>query len=100
MDSALNGVAPGQVSESVRHDDAIGSCTARIENVGNMQAFYWRAKVCDASRQTERALQDYRRVADSEDPFRSYAAIAISVIYAGRNDMLGMLKALNAYGYL
>ena len=82
------------------YPDAIKACTTQIENGGDMQAFFWRAQAYAASHQTQLALRDYRRVAASESHFRTYAAIAISVVYARRNDMVNMLKALNTYTYL
>ncbi|MHB8254044.1 MAG: tetratricopeptide repeat protein [Acidiferrobacter sp.] len=82
------------------YSDAIEDCTAQIDTRGNRQAFFWRGRAYDGTGKTSLALRDYRIVAGSESPYRSYAAIAISVIYGRENDMPAMAKALDTYQYL
>jgi tetratricopeptide (TPR) repeat protein len=83
------------------NDAAIQACTKAIDDQpGNLQARYWRGDAYRDLGQTDAALQDLTIVAESESSFRTYAAIAVSMIYFGRNDDQSALKALNKYKYL
>lgn len=79
---------------------AIHACSAQIDDGGDTQAVFWRAKAYAASHRTALALADYRRVARSRSRLRADAAIAISVIYGHNNELRRMLHALDSYPYL
>lgn len=78
----------------------IRACTRQVHNGGNRQALYWRARAYQMMGQAVQALQDFRRVADSQSRFRASAAIDISVIYGNENRLHSMLRVLNRYSYL
>jgi tetratricopeptide (TPR) repeat protein len=79
----------------------VKTCTAAISgNDANMKAFYWRGQAYRDSGHRAEALQDLTRVAESEDDFRPYAAIDLSMIYFNQNDVQNALSVLNRYKYL
>ena len=83
------------------YDDAVHVCDKSIEHEpGNLKAVYWRGNAYRDSGQPDAALRDLTAVADSEDSFRTSAAIDISMIYFNRNDDKSALDALNKYTYL
>jgi tetratricopeptide (TPR) repeat protein len=83
------------------YDDAVQACTETIENeTANVKALYWRGSAYRDSGQIDAALRDLIAVADSEDSFRTSAAIDVSMIYFNRDDVRGALNALNKYTYL
>jgi tetratricopeptide (TPR) repeat protein len=83
------------------YDDAVRACTKSLEHVpGNLKALYWRGNAYRDWNQTDAALHDLTAVADSEDSFRTSAAIDISMIYFNRNDNQSALGVLNKYTYL
>jgi len=82
------------------YDAAIKDCTAQFKNGGTIETVYWRAKAHQGLGANEKALQDFRLVAESDHDFRTNAAIELSVIYARSNDMPHMLQTLNTYDFL
>jgi tetratricopeptide (TPR) repeat protein len=82
------------------YDAAIKDCTSQFENGGTIETVYWRAKAHHEVGANEKALQDFRLVAESDHDFRTSAAIELSVIYAKSNDMPHMLEVLNTYDFL
>jgi tetratricopeptide (TPR) repeat protein len=83
------------------NDAAVRACTKTIENQpSNLQARYWRGNAYRDLGQTDAALRDLTVVAESENDFRTYAAIDISMIYFGRNDNRSALDLLKKYKYL
>jgi tetratricopeptide (TPR) repeat protein len=83
------------------YDHALRACTKAIEHdAGNLKARYWRSHVYRDLEQMDAALQDSTIVADSEDDFRSRAAIDMSMNYFNRKDVRGSLNVLNKYTYL
>lgn len=78
---------------------AIKTCST-LAGASDLEALYWRGHAYQASGQPDLALADYRRIADSENYLRRYAAIDLSVIYGQKHDMPDMLKVLNTYQYL
>jgi tetratricopeptide (TPR) repeat protein len=83
------------------YDDAVRSCNKAIEHEpGNLKALYWRGNAYRDRGQTDDALEDLTAVADSEDSFRTSAAIDISMIYFNRNDNKSALDVLNKYTFL
>jgi putative IMPACT (imprinted ancient) family translation regulator len=83
------------------NDAAVRACTKTIENQpSNLQARYWRGDAYRDLGQTDAALRDLTVVAESENDFRTYAAIDISMIYFDRNDNRSALDVLNKYKYL
>ncbi len=106
QEAVLHGV-PWQADQICRgyhkleeFDRAIETCTEAIELTGNHSALYWRGSAYSRSGQQEAALMDLRKVADLEDYLAPYAAIEISMIYFGRNDLKGALEVLNTYSFL
>ncbi|MFZ0777943.1 MAG: hypothetical protein WAM74_15755, partial [Xanthobacteraceae bacterium] len=83
------------------YDDAVRACTETINNQpANVQARYWRGVAYRDLGQPDAALRDLTVVADSENDFRTDAAIDISMIYFNRNDNESALDVLNKYKYL
>lgn len=82
------------------YDAAIKDCTSQFENGGTIETVYWRAKAHQEVGANEKALQDFRLVAESDHNFRTSAAIELSVIYARSNDIPQMLEVLNTYDFL
>jgi tetratricopeptide (TPR) repeat protein len=83
------------------NDAAVQACTKTIENhPDNLQARYWRGEAYRDLGQTDAALRDLTAVADSENGFRTSAAIDISMIYFGRDDNRSALDVLTKYKYL
>ena len=76
-------------------------CTKTLEDQPeSLQARYWRGSAYRDSDQTDAAAADFAAVADSEDNFRTSAAIDLSMIYFNRKDDRGALDVLNKYTYL
>lgn len=82
------------------YDAAKRACTTVIDETGNLDARYWRAKAYEKSGDPQAALPDLTAVADSEDNFRGVAAIELSVVYDKLNDFSRSLAVLNKYKYL
>jgi tetratricopeptide (TPR) repeat protein len=83
------------------NDAAVQACTKTIENhPDNLQARYWRGEAYRDLGQTDAAMRDLTIVADSENGFRTSAAIDMSMIYFGRDDNRSALDVLNKYKYL
>jgi tetratricopeptide (TPR) repeat protein len=83
------------------YDAAVQWCTKTLEDQSNnMQARYWRGRAYGDSGRTDAAAADLTAVAESEDNFRTSAAIDLSMIYFNRNDDRGALDMLNKYTYL
>lgn len=76
--------------------EAVKDCSKWVENGDDNQARFWWAKSYRALKQTDAALQDYEVLANSPHTgaYRSSSAIEISVLYAERNDIAGMLAVL------
>lgn len=90
----------GSLYQLKLYDEAFKECTSQIEGGGDIQAAFWRAKTSEKKGQPDMAIRDYRLVADSEDYFRTAAAIDLSVVYARKNDLTHMLEVLNTYDFL
>jgi tetratricopeptide (TPR) repeat protein len=83
------------------YDIAVQSCTQTLrDEPDNLQARYWRGSAYRDSGQTDAAVADFAAVADSEDNFRTSAAIDLSMIYFNRKDDHAALDVLNKYTYL
>jgi len=83
------------------YDAAVSSCNTSLEHQpGNVKALYWRGNTYRDLGRTDAALQDFTAVADSEDSFRTYAPIDISMIYFSRSDNQSALDVLNKYTFL
>jgi tetratricopeptide (TPR) repeat protein len=83
------------------YDNAIRTCTRAIDNRASvLAAYYWRGVSYRDRGDADTALQDLTVVADSQSNFRSWAAIALSMIYFERNDNKSGLDVLNRYQYL
>jgi tetratricopeptide (TPR) repeat protein len=82
------------------YPSAVDECTKVIENSGELEAHYWRGRAYSLLGKKDEALADFGAVADSENEFRTRAAIDMSVIYGDRGDMKGQLAVLNKYPYL
>lgn len=83
------------------YDNAVATCTDALAHApGNMKALYWRGSAYRDSGRTDAAVQDFTKVADSEDNFRTSAAIDLSMLYFNRNDNQRALDVLNKYQYL
>jgi tetratricopeptide (TPR) repeat protein len=83
-----------------QYTEAIKWCTIAIESADNLWASYWRGMSLIGLNQKEEALRDLRIVADSEDNFRTSAAIRMSVLYDDLNDFHGSLEVLKKYQFL
>jgi hypothetical protein len=71
-------------------EDAARSCDQAIRDRPNVTyAYYWRGIAHKNLQQTDAALADLTVVADSENDFRSSAALAMATIYLDRKDMKG-----------
>lgn len=79
---------------------SVKECTNQLDNGEVMGARFWRGKSNVALGQTDEALKDFSLIADSEDGFRTSAAIEMSVIYGKRDDVKSSLDALNNHPYL
>ena len=82
------------------YDKAVRECTKIIDETGNIEARFWRARTYRDSGQTAAAVPYLRIVADSENGFRTSAAIDLSVILSQLHDDRGSLTVLNKYTYL
>ncbi len=83
------------------YDAAVQWCTKTLDDQSkNMQARYWRGRAYGDLGRTDAAAADLTAVAESEDNFRTSAAIDLSMIYFNRNDDRGALDVLNKYTYL
>lgn len=83
------------------YDDAVQACTKTIDDQpSKLQARYWRGLAYRDSGKLDAALKDLRVVANSTDDFRTHAAIDMSMIYFGRNDVASALELYNQYQYL
>ncbi len=79
---------------------AVHTCRAIIRNDGSLQTHFWLGQVYAAMNDTKAARQQYRLVAGSESPYRSYAAIAIGVLFDNKGDLRDALQSLKMYPYL
>jgi tetratricopeptide (TPR) repeat protein len=82
------------------YDSAVRTCTKALDETGSMKARFWRGASYRDSGQADAALGDLTIVADSEDDFRTTAAIDLSMIYFDRHDDRSALSVLNKYTYL
>ena len=83
------------------YDDAIDACSKAVDRSLNIvPVHYWRGIAYRDKGDSDRALQDFSIVADSQDDLRISAAINMSMIYLGRGDHKDALSILNRYGYL
>jgi tetratricopeptide (TPR) repeat protein len=82
------------------YDSAVRACTKALDETGSMKARFWRGVSYRDSGQMDAALKDLRIVADSEDSYRTTAAIDMSMIYFDRHDDQSALSLLNNYQYL
>jgi tetratricopeptide (TPR) repeat protein len=83
------------------YDAAVEWCTKTLEDRSkNMQGRYWRGRAYADSGRADAAAADLTAVAESEDNFRTSAAINLSMIYFNRKDDRGALDVLNKYTYL
>lgn len=81
--------------------DAVRTCdTAIADDPANITAYYWRGRTYDDMGRKDEALKALAVVAGSENGFREYAAIEMSMIYFGRKELHGALDLLNSYTYL
>ena len=72
------------------YDDAVRTCTDAIHHYpANLAAHYWRGVAYRDNGNVDAAFKDLTIVADSEHNFRTSAAIALSMIYFGKNDIAG-----------
>ncbi|WP_329740493.1 DUF4034 domain-containing protein [Dyella sp. A6] len=85
-----------------QYNRALRVCTAIIDASEDWQARFFRAQVYDALNRDKLAIDDYQAVADSSAAmqFRTYAAIAISVIYDKRHRIKDALDTLNGFASL
>jgi tetratricopeptide (TPR) repeat protein len=81
-------------------ETAVRECTSAIDETGSLKARFWRSRAYRDLGQADLALGDLTIVADSEDNFRTTAAIDISMNLFDRHDNRGALNALNKYSYL
>jgi len=78
------------------NDAAAQACTTAIDrHPANLLARYWRGWIYFKMNKADAALPDLTAVAESEDDFRSSAALAMSMIYFQRGDLQGALNLLN-----
>ena len=83
------------------YDNAIRTCTQAIDRwPGHLPAHYWRGVAYRDKGDSDHAEHDLTVVADSQHLFRSSAAIALSMLYFGRNNNAAALDVLNRYKYL
>ena len=81
--------------------EAVKSCSRSLaDDPSNVPARYWRASAYKAISERDAALRDFTAVAESENGFRSSAAIALSMLYFDRKDLHGALNVLTKYTYL
>ncbi|HLW90388.1 MAG TPA: tetratricopeptide repeat protein, partial [Roseiarcus sp.] len=83
-----------------KYDEAVRACARAVEETGSLRARYWRGRTLREMGNPDAALPDFIAVADSEDYYRSYAAIEVSMIYFNRHNDQSALDALNKYAYL
>jgi tetratricopeptide (TPR) repeat protein len=75
-------------------------CTEAAEKTDNLSARYWRGMLYREAGDPDAALEDLRVVADSDNGFRTLAAILMSLIYDERKDFRSSLDVLNRYTFL
>jgi tetratricopeptide (TPR) repeat protein len=81
---------------------ALRVCSAIIDASEDWQARFFRARVYDALNRDKQAIDDYQAVADSSVAmrFRTYAAIAISIIYDKQHKVKDALDTLDGFASL
>ena len=82
------------------YNSAVQACTKALNDTSDIKAHFWRGVSYRDWGQTDAAVKDLTIVADSEDNFRTTAAIDLSMIYFGLQDNQGALNLLNRYTYL
>ncbi len=83
------------------YDNALRACTATIEREPrSTRAWYWRGVIYQDAGKAAETLADMLVVAESNDSYRSYAALSVSMVYFNRKDIKGALGYLNKYTYL
>lgn len=84
-----------------RYTEAIKECSKILSDPQNgVNAYYWRGLSYKELHDDENAIGDLGEVASSQNGHRAGAAIALSMIYFGKNDNEGALGVLNRYAYL
>jgi tetratricopeptide (TPR) repeat protein len=84
-----------------QYKQAISTCSKAIEEQTDfLRPRYWRGSAYRDSGEIDAALRDFTAVADSEDDFRTSAAIDLSMIYFKRKQNDAALDVLNKYTYL
>jgi tetratricopeptide (TPR) repeat protein len=104
---ALGGVMPtghyvcGSYYFLKAYDEAVAACTETLaRDPQNIIANYWRGAALQDSKRDAAAQRDFEIVADSDNAWRSGAAISLSMTYFNRGDIKGALRSLNKYTYL
>ena len=82
------------------YDKAIDACTEAVELTDSSTALYWRGVAHDRLGEEQAAIVDLTAAADRSDYWAAYAAVAMSLIYFGRDDLTAALEVLNRYPVL
>jgi tetratricopeptide (TPR) repeat protein len=84
-----------------RYDQAVEECSKITADPNSgVEAHYWRGLVYQAMNESDKAIDDFLVVANSQENRRAGAAIELSMIYFNRKDNKGALDILNRYLYL
>jgi hypothetical protein len=80
---------------------AIAECTKTIGyRPDNMYSWYYRGLAYRDTGNTEKAIADLTKVAESGNPYRDVAAIAVNVIYGNSKDFKSAIAVFDKYPYL
>lgn len=82
------------------YDDAIAACNEAVNGTDSLNSRYWRGLAYNATGRSDEAAKDFATVADSESNFRTSAAISLTMIYFGRNDVTSAMDVYAKHPYL